>query len=190
MGPSRATSARGFREPQLWQDPVPAVDHDLVGEADVAALKEKILDSGLSVSQLVATAWASASSFRGTDMRGGANGARIRLAPQKDWEVKEPAELARCSRTLEESSRTSTAQSGGTGLARRPDRLGGCAAVEQAAKNAGRRHRPVRPGRTDASQEQTDGGVSRCSNPPTVPQLPRAPERSCRRRPLSTGRTC
>jgi catalase-peroxidase len=146
-------------EPQLWQDPVPAVDHDLVGEADVAALKEKVLASGLSVSQLVATAWASASTFRGTDMRGGANGARVRLAPQKDWEVNDPAELAKALQTLEGIQQDfNSSQSGGTKISLADlIVLAGCAAVEQAAKDGGHDVTvPFTPGRTDATQEWTD----------------------------------
>ncbi|MGH8586279.1 MAG: peroxidase family protein, partial [Gammaproteobacteria bacterium] len=141
------------------QDPVPAVDHELIGEQDIAALKGKILASGLSISQLVSTAWASAASFRGTDMRGGANGARIRLAPQRDWEVNNPAELAKVLQTLEQIQQDfNRSQSGGKKVSLADlIVLGGCAAVEQAAKNA--RHNitvPFAPGRTDASQEQTD----------------------------------
>ncbi len=146
-------------EPQLWQDPVPAVDHDLVGEADVAALKEKVLASGLSVSQLVATAWASASTFRGTDMRGGANGARVRLAPQKDWEVNDPGELAKALQTLEGIQQDfNSSQSGGTRISLADlIVLAGCAAVEQAAKDGGHEVAvPFTPGRTDATQEWTD----------------------------------
>ena len=146
-------------EPQLWQDPVPAVDHELIGEQDIAALKRKILASGLSISQLVSTAWASAASFRGTDKRGGANGARIRLAPQKDWEVNEPAELAKVLQTLEQIQQDfNRSQSGGKKVSLADlIVLGGCAAVEQAAKNAGHDVTvPFAPGRTDASQEQTD----------------------------------
>ncbi len=147
-------------EPQLWQDPVPPVTHELIGAEDIAALKGKILASGLSVSQLVSTAWASASTFRGTDKRGGANGARIRLAPQKDWEVNNPPELAKALRTLEGIQKTfNDGQAGGNKWVSLADLivLGGCAAVEQAAKNAGYEvHVPFQPGRTDASQEQTD----------------------------------
>jgi catalase-peroxidase len=143
----------------LWQDPVPAVDHELIGEADIAALKGKILASGLSISQLVSTAWASAASFRGTDKRGGANGARIRLAPQKDWEVNEPAELARVLQALEHIQQDfNRSQSGGKKVSLADlIVLGGCAGVEQAAKSAGDDITvPFVPGRTDASQEQTD----------------------------------
>jgi catalase-peroxidase len=145
--------------PQLWQDPVPAVDHALIGEADIAALKGKILGSGLSISQLVSTAWKSASSFRGTDKRGGANGARIRLAPQKDWAANEPAELAKVLQTLERIQQEfNGSQSGGKKVSLADlIVLGGNAAVEQASKNAGYDVTvPFAPGRTDASQEQTD----------------------------------
>jgi catalase-peroxidase len=144
-------------EPQIWQDPVPAVTHELIGAADIAALKGSILASGLTVSQLVSTAWAAASTFRGTDKRGGANGARIRLAPQHDWEVNNPAGLAQALRTLEGIQQQFNA--GGTKQVSLADVivLGGCAAVEQAAKNAGFDVAvPFAPGRTDASQEQTD----------------------------------
>jgi catalase-peroxidase len=159
MGPVSRYLGPWVPEPQLWQDPVPAVDHDLIGEADIAALKGKILGSGLSVSQLVSTAWASASTFRGTDMRGGANGARIRLAPQREWEVNEPAELGKVLQTLENIQQDfNSTQSGGTKVSLADlIVLGGCAAVEQAAKNAGQNVTvPFAPGRTDASQEQTD----------------------------------
>ena len=147
-------------EPQLWQDPVPAVTHDLIGAEDVAALKAKLLASGLSIAQLVSTAWASASTFRGTDKRGGANGARIRLAPQKDWQVNSPSELAKVLQTLEGIQKAfNDAQAGGTKKVSLADLivLGGCAAVEQAAKNGGHDVQvPFTPGRTDALQEQTD----------------------------------
>jgi catalase-peroxidase len=159
MGPVSRYLGPWIPEPQLWQDPVPAVDHDLVGEADIAGLKEKVLASGLSISQLVTTAWASAASFRGTDKRGGANGARIRLAPQKDWEVNEPGELATVLQTLEGIQQDfNNSQSGGTKVSLADlIVLAGCAAVEQAAKNAGHDITvPFAPGRTDASQEQTD----------------------------------
>ncbi len=145
--------------PQLWQDPVPAVDHELIGAEDIAALKGKLLGSGLSISQLVFTAWASAASFRGTDKRGGANGARIRLTPQIDWEVNEPAQLRRVLQTLEGIQHEfNSSQSGGKKVSLADlIVLGGCAAVEQAAKNAGYDVTvPFAPGRTDASQEQTD----------------------------------
>ena len=146
-------------EELIWQDPIPAVDHKLIDEKDIAALKGKILASGLSVSQLVSTAWASASTFRGSDKRGGANGARIRLAPQKDWEVNQPAELAKVLKTLEGiQSEFNGAQSGGKKVSLADlIVLAGCAGVEQAAKKAGHDVTvPFTPGRTDASQEQTD----------------------------------
>jgi catalase-peroxidase len=146
-------------EPQLWQDPVPPVDHELVDEADVAALKERILASGLSIPRLVATAWSAAASFRGTDKRGGANGARLRLEPQRGWEVNEPAELAPALEALERVQQEfNAAQTGGKRVSLADVIvLGGCAAVEQAARNAGVEVTvPFAPGRTDASQEQTD----------------------------------
>ena len=160
MGPiSRYLGPLVPAEPELWQDPVPAVTHPLIDEADIAALKGSILTSGLSVSQLVTTAWASASSFRGTDKRGGANGARVRLAPQKDWEVNEPAELATVLQTLEKiQADFNASQSGGKKVSLADVIvLGGSAAVEQAAKSAGYDVQvPFAPGRTDASQDQTD----------------------------------
>jgi catalase-peroxidase len=159
MGPSARYLGPWVPEPQLWQDPVPAVDHQLVDESDIAALEQKILASGLSVSQLVVTAWASAASFRGTDKRGGANGARIRLQPQAQWEVNEPAELSKVLRTLEQVQRDFNKSQSGDKNVSLADVivLGGCAAVERAAKNAGHDVRvPFSPGRTDASQEQTD----------------------------------
>jgi catalase-peroxidase len=146
-------------EDLLWQDPIPAVNHKLIDEQDIAALKRKILGSGLSVSQLVSTAWASASTFRGSDKRGGANGARIRLAPQKEWEVNQPAQLAKVLKTLEGiQSEFNGAQSGGKKVSVADlIVLAGCAGVEQAAKNAGHAVTvPFAPGRMDASQEQTD----------------------------------
>ena len=145
--------------PQLWQDPVPDVDHELIGEQDIASLKSRILGSGLSVSRLVSTAWASAATFRGTDKRGGANGARIRLAPQKDWEVNNPAQLGDVLRTLEAiQADFNSSQPGGTRVSLADlIVLGGCAGVEAAAKNAGSEIAvPFAPGRTDAVQEQTD----------------------------------
>jgi catalase-peroxidase len=159
MGPVSRYLGPWVPEPQLWQDPVPAVDHELVDDDDVAALKSAILGSGLSLSQLVSTAWASAASFRGTDKRGGANGARIRLAPQKDWEVNNPAELAQVLQVLEQvQQQFNSAQSGGKRVSLADlIVLGGCAAVEQAARAAGVEVTvPFAPGRTDASQEQTD----------------------------------
>jgi catalase-peroxidase len=156
MGPVTRYLGPWVPEPQLWQDPVPAVDHDLVGDADVATLKAKALDSGLSVSQLVRTAWASAASFRGTDMRGGANGARIRLQPQRDWEVNDPAELTTVLQTLEGIQQEFNGSGSKISLADLIV-LAGCAAVEKAAKDAGHDVTvPFAPGRTDASQEDTD----------------------------------
>ncbi|MBV8934641.1 MAG: catalase-peroxidase, partial [Alphaproteobacteria bacterium] len=147
------------KETLIWQDPIPAVDHPLIGEADIVTLKAKILASRLSVSQLVSTAWASASTFRGSDKRGGANGARIRLAPQKDWEVNQPAQLAEVLLTLEAIQRDFNASQTGGKKVSLADLivLGGCAAVEKAAKAAGHDIQvPFTPGRMDASQAQTD----------------------------------
>jgi catalase-peroxidase len=154
MGPlSRYLGPLVPKEELIWQDPVPAVDHELIGEQDIAALKTEILKSGLSISQLVTTAWASAATFRGSDKRGGANGARIRLAPQKDWEVNQSAELAKVLHTLETIQKDSTKKVSLADLIV----LGGCAAVEEAAKKAGHDLKiAFTPGRTDASQEQTD----------------------------------
>ncbi len=161
MGPiTRYLGPEVPKEPQIWQDPVPAVNHALIDAKDIATLKEKILASGLSISQLVSTAWASASSFRGTDKRGGANGARIRLAPQKDWAVNNPPELAKVLKTLEDiQTAFNSAQNGSKKQVSLADLivLGGCAAVEKAAKDGGHEVKvPFRPGRTDATQEQTD----------------------------------
>jgi catalase-peroxidase len=160
MGPlSRYLGPLVPAEPLIWQDPIPAVDHELVGEQDIAALKAKILASGLSISQLVSTAWASAATFRGSDKRGGANGARIRLAPQKDWEVNQPAELAKILQTLEAIQKDFNGPQSGGKKVSLADLivLGGCAAVEDAAKKAGHDVKvPFSPGCTDASQEQTD----------------------------------
>jgi catalase-peroxidase len=160
MGPrSRHLGVEVPAEELVWQDVVPAVDHDLIEAQDIVGLKAKILASGQSISQLVSTAWASASTFRGSDMRGGANGARIRLAPQKDWEVNQPAQLATLLKTLEGIQKGfNDAQSGGKKVSLADlIVLGGCAAVEQAAKNAGHHVEvPFTPGRTDASQGQTD----------------------------------
>ncbi len=159
MGPVSRYLGPWVPEPQLWQDPVPEVDHELIGEGDIAALKGNILASGLSISQLVSTAWASAASFRGTDKRGGANGARIRLAPQKDWEVNNPAELGKALQILE---RIQAGFNGSQSSGKRVSLadlivLGGCAGVEKSAKNAGYDVKvPFTPGRTDATQEQTD----------------------------------
>jgi catalase-peroxidase len=160
MGPhSRYLGSLVPKEPLIWQDPVPAVDHKLIDAQDIAALKAKILASGLSISQLVTTAWASASTFRGTDKRGGANGARIRLAPQKDWEANQPAELAKVLEKLEAIRKEfNGAQSGGKKVSLADlIVLGGDAAIEEAAKKAGHEVKiPFSPGRTDATQEQTD----------------------------------
>jgi len=159
MGPASGYLGPWVAEPQLWQDPVPAVDHELIDEADAAAVKSKILESGLSISQLVSTAWAAAASFRGTDKRGGANGARIRLAPQKDWEVNNPPEMAKVVETLERIQQDFNGSQSDKKRVSLADLivLGGSAAVEQAAKKAGHDITvPFAPGRTDASQEQTD----------------------------------
>jgi catalase-peroxidase len=157
MGPiSRYLGPEVPKETLIWQDPVPAVDHTLIDAKDIDALKAKILDSGLSISQLVSTAWASASTFRGSDMRGGANGARIRLAPMKDWEANQPAELKTVLGTLEKIQKEFNSGARKVSLADLIV-LGGCAAVEKAAKNAGHNVEvPFAPGRTDASQDQTD----------------------------------
>ena len=195
MGPVTRYLGPWVPEPQLWQDPVPAVDHELIDEADVAALKEQILASGLSISQLVSTAWASAAGFRGTDKRGGANGARIRLAPQKDWEVNEPARAGRrCCRRSSGSSRSSTAQSAARGLARRPDR-----ARRVRGRRAGgegrraRRHRPVRArahGRLPGADRRRVVRRARADGR-RVPQLRPRRRASCRRRRgCSSGPTC
>jgi catalase-peroxidase len=160
MGPrSRYLGPLVPAEPLLWQDPVPIVDHQLIGAQDIAALKARILASGLSISELVSTAWASAATFRGTDKRGGANGARIRLAPQKDWEVNNPAELVKVVQRLEQvQTEFNSSQTGGKRVSLADlIVLGGCAGVEQAAENAGYSVQvPFSPGRTDASQEWTD----------------------------------
>ncbi|MDQ0678571.1 catalase-peroxidase [Arthrobacter pascens] len=159
MGPVTRYLGPWVPEPQPWQDPVSAVDHELIGEEDIAALRARILATGLSISQLASTAWAAAASFRGTDKRGGANGARIRLAPQKDWEVNDPTELAKVLETLERTQQdfNSSLSDGKKVSLADVIVLGGCTAVEQAAKNAGFEVSvPFAPGRTDASQEQTD----------------------------------
>jgi catalase-peroxidase len=160
MGPrSRYLGPEVPVEELIWQDPMPAVDHELIDEKDIADLKGKILASGLSVSQLVSTAWASASTFRGSDMRGGANGARIRLAPQKDWEVNQPEQLKTVLGTLAGIQQEFNSAQSGRKKVSLADVivLGGCAAVEQAAMNAGHDVTvPFTPGRTDASEEQTD----------------------------------
>jgi len=160
MGPrARYLGPEVPAEDLIWQDPIPAVNHELIDEKDVSSLKGNILASGLSVSQVVSTAWASASTFRGSDKRGGANGARIRLAPQKDWEVNQPDQLAKVLKTLEGIQREfNSAQSGGKKVSLADlIVLAGCAGVEQAAKKAGHNVKvPFTPGRMDASQEQTD----------------------------------
>jgi catalase-peroxidase len=160
MGPrARYLGPEVPKEEFLWQDPIPAVNHKLVDDKDIASLKSKVLASGLSVSQLVSTAWASASTFRGSDKRGGANGARIRLAPQKDWEVNQPAQLAKVLQKLEGIQKEFNGAASGGKKISLADLivLAGCAGVEQAAKNAGHNVKvPFAPGRMDASQEQTD----------------------------------
>jgi catalase-peroxidase len=160
MGPrARYLGPEVPAEELLWQDPIPSVDHKLIDEQDIASLKAKVLSSGLSVTQLVSTAWASASTFRGSDKRGGANGARIRLTPQKDWKVNQPEQLTKVLKTLEGiQSEFNGKQSGGKKVSLADlIVLAGCAGVEQAAKNAGHNVTvPFTPGRTDASQEQTD----------------------------------
>jgi catalase-peroxidase len=160
MGPrSRYLGPEVPAEELIWQDPIPAVNHKLINAKDIASLKAKILASGLSVSELVSTAWASASTFRGSDKRGGANGARIRLAPQKDWEINQPAQLAKVLKTLEGiQSAFNSAASGGKKVSLADlIVLAGCAGIEQAAKKAGHEVTvPLAPGRMDASQEQTD----------------------------------
>lgn len=160
MGPrARYLGPEVPKEELIWQDPIPAVNHTLIDEKDIAALKTKILNSGLSVSQLVSTAWASASTFRGSDKRGGANGARIRLAPQKDWTVNNPPQLKKVLEKLENiQTEFNNAQTGGKKVSLADlIVLGGCAGVEKAAKDAGTALTvPFTPGRMDASQEQTD----------------------------------
>jgi catalase-peroxidase len=159
MGPVSRYLGPWVPEPQPWQDPVPAVDHELVDASDIAALKARILDSGLSISELVGTAWAAAASYRDTDKRGGANGARIRLAPQKDWAANNPSQLARVLPLLEQVQQEFNGSAAGGKKVSLADVivLGGCAAVERAAKNAGYDVTvPFAPGRSDASQEQTD----------------------------------
>jgi len=159
MGPRSRYLGPWIPEPQLWQDPLPPVDHELISEQDVTALKRTVLDSGLSVAELVSTAWGAAASFRGTDKRGGANGARIRLAPQKDWESNEPPRLAKVLTTLERLQKDFNGAQSGSKKVSLADLivLGGCAAVEEAARKAGYNVTvPFVPGRTDASQEQTD----------------------------------
>ena len=198
MGPrARYLGPEVPAEELIWQDPIPAVNHKLIDAKDIASLKRKILASGLSVSQLVSTAWASASTFRGSDKRGGANGARIRLAPQKDWEVNQPAQLAKVLKTLEGiQSAFNRAQSGGKKKVSLADLivLAGCAGIEQAAKNAGHKVTvPFTPGRMDASQEQTDAASFAVLEPHRgrLPQLTRRPAMPYRpRRCWLTRRNC
>ena len=187
MGPVSRYLGPWVPEPQLWQDPVPAVDHELIGDDDIAALKEKLLASGLSVSQLVSTAWAAAASFRGTDKRGGANGARIRLAPQKDWEVNEPGELATVLQALEQVQQdfNGAPVRRQEGLARRPDR----ARRLRRRREGGEGRRPRRHGPVRAGPHRRLAGADRRrvvrrarADGRRVPQLPAAPARSCRRR--------
>lgn len=159
MGPISRYLGPWVAEPQLWQDPVPAVDHPLVDDQDIAALKSTVLDSGLSTGQLIKTAWASAASYRNTDKRGGANGARVRLEPQKNWDVNEPAELATVLPVLERIQQDFNASASGGKKVSLADLivLAGSAAIEKAAKDGGYNVTvPFAPGRTDASQENTD----------------------------------
>jgi catalase-peroxidase len=159
MGPVSRYLGPWVPPPQIWQDPVPAVNHELINEQDIAALKAKLLGAGLSVTQLVSTAWASAATFRSTDKRGGANGARIRLAPQKDWKVNNPGDLAKALKAIEQVQKDFNGSQKGGKRVSLADLivLGGCAAVEQAAKSGGHAVTvPFSPGRMDASQEQTD----------------------------------
>ena len=159
MGPVTRYLGPWVAEPQLWQDPVPAVDHELVDDADVAALKQSLLESGLSIPQFVSTAWASAASFRQTDKRGGANGARLRLEPQRSWEVNQPEQLAEVLPVLERVQQEFNDSASGGRRVSLADVivLGGAAAVEQAARKAGHEVTvPFTPGRTDASQHETD----------------------------------
>jgi catalase-peroxidase len=168
MGPRARYLGPWIPEPQLWQDPVPEVDHELIGEQHVASLKREILASGLSVPDLVSTAWNAAASFRGTDKRGGANGARIRLAPQREWKANEPARLAQVLETLERIQQSFNGSRSGGERVSLADLivLGGCAAVEEAARRAGHEVSvPFAPGRTDASQEQTDVDTFACLEP-------------------------
>ena len=170
MGPVSRCLGPLVPEPQLWQDPVPKADYEMIGDQDIAALKGKILTSGLSVSQLVSTAWASASTFRGSDKRGGANGARIRLEPQKNWAVNKPAELAKVLQTLEQIQKDFNSTQTGKKRVSLADLivLGGCAGVEEAAKKGGHPVQvPFSPGRTDASQEMTDAKAMEVLEPKT-----------------------
>ena len=196
MGPVSRDLGPWVPEPQLWQDPVPTVDHELIGEQDIVALKGKLLASGLSISQSVSIGGGAGARFRGTDKRGGANGARIRLAPQKNWEVNDPTELAKVLQTLEQIQQDFNSTQSGRKQVSLADVivLAGRAAVEQAAKNAGHDVTvPFAPGRTDASQEQTDVDSFAVLEPlaSTGSATTSGPARSCRRRPCwSSGRTC
>ena len=195
MGPVSRYLGPWVPEPQLWQDPVPAVEHDLLGEQDVAALKDTILRAGLSLQQLVTTAWASAASFRGTDKRGGANGARIRLSPQREWEANDPAELAGVLQVLEQVQQDfNSAQSGGTRVSLADVIvLGGCAAVEQAARAAGHDVTvPFSPGAPTRRRSRPTSNRSPCSSRgPTASAATCARARSSRRRPCCwTAPTC
>lgn len=159
MGPMSRYLGDNIPEPQLWQDPIPKVDYEVIGDNDISSLKKKILDSDLTISQLVSTAWSSAASFRGSDKRGGANGARLRLAPQKDWAVNEPGELAKVLPVLEQIQKEfNDAQAGGKKVSLADlIVLGGCAAIEKAAADAGNQIVvPFSPGRADTTQELTD----------------------------------
>jgi catalase-peroxidase len=170
MGPVSRCLGPLVPEPQLWQDPVPKADYDMIGEQDIAALKAKLLKSGLSVSQLVSTAWASASTFRGSDKRGGANGARVRLEPQKNWGVNKPAELAKVLQTLEQIQKDFNSTQTGKKRVSLADLivLGGCAGIEEAAKKGGHPVQvPFSPGRTDASQDMTDAKAMEVLEPKT-----------------------
>ena len=215
MGPRARYLGPWVPEPQLWQDPVPAVDHELVGEQDIAALKRKILDSGLSIPDLVSTAWNAAASFRGTDKRGGANGARIRLAPQKDWEANEPARLAKVLKALEQdpAGLQQLAVRRQEGLAGRPDRSGRMRRRRGGGpEGRAQRHRPVRArshgrlagadrrghvrgaraGRRRVPQLPASGGPAVAGDPAARPGQPveadRAPDDGARRRHARAGR--
>ncbi|HEX2964587.1 MAG TPA: catalase/peroxidase HPI [Syntrophorhabdaceae bacterium] len=168
MGPRARYLGPWVPEPQLWQDPVPEVDHELIGEQDIGVLKKKILDSGLSIPELASTAWNAAASFRNTDKRGGANGARIRLVPQKEWEANEPKQLTKVLQALENVQQTFNKSQSGRKKVSLADLivLGGCAAVEEAARKGGHNITvPFAPGRTDASQEQTDTNTFKALEP-------------------------
>jgi catalase-peroxidase len=170
MGPVSRLLGPTVPPAQLWQDPIPAADYKMIGNQEIYALKGKIMSSGLTIPQLVSTAWASASTYRSSDKRGGANGARIRIAPQKDWEVNNPAELAKTLQTLEKIQKElNSAQTDGKKVSLADlIVLGGCAAVEAAAKNGGQEvHVPFAPGRTDASAEQTDAASFAVLEPTT-----------------------